>query len=139
MVKKKLDGTEIKVRKGTYWYYFNRIIQDAKVGDLFTLHFLQDEIFDRAAANGEVVAYPTRLQVQNLISRMNTQFGRTLIYDGTYYTKIRKERNDKRNPKQLTLTFPKKESKVTLKRASSDGPIELTFNSVEDLKNFLNL
>jgi hypothetical protein len=150
MIKKRVDGKEIKIKTNTVWYHFVKVIEEMRVGELKSAVQLQDLVTERIRRLNPSLNLPDRSQILNQISRYNNEFARVLVRNGNLYQKVRKGKSleafkekQKEEMKQGTLSFDEGESKrmkrnIQVFGKGFAGPIHLVFESFEELREFVN-
>lgn len=150
MIKKRVDGKEIKIKTNTVWYHFVKVIEEMRVGELKSAVQLQDLVTERIRQLNPSLNLPDRSQILNQISRYNNEFARVLVRNGNLYQKVRKGKSleafkekQKEEMKQGTLSFDEGESKrmkrnIQVFGKGFAGPIHLVFESFEELREFVN-
>jgi len=150
MIKKRVDGKEIKIKTNTVWYHFVKVIEEMRVGELKSAVQLQDLVTERIRQLNPSLNLPNRSQILNQISRYNNEFARVLVRNGNLYQKVRKGKSleafkekQKEEMKQGTLSFDEGESKrmkrnIQVFGKGFAGPIHLVFESFEELREFVN-
>jgi len=150
MIKKRVDGKEIKIKTNTVWYHFVKVIEEMRVGELKSAVQLQDLVTERIRQLNPSLNLPNRSQILNQISRYNNEFARVLVRNGNLYQKVMKGKSleafkekQKEEMKQGTLSFDEGESKrmkrnIQVFGKGFAGPIHLVFESFEELREFVN-
>ena len=150
MIKKRVDGKEIKIKTNTVWYHFVKVIEEMRVGELKSAVQLQDLVTERIRQLNPSLNLPDRIQILNQISRYNNEFARVLVRNGNLYQKVRKGKSlkafkekQKEEMKQGTFSFDEGESKrmkrnIQVFGKGFAGPIHLVFESFEELREFVN-
>ena len=152
MIKKRVDGKEIKIKTNTVWYHFVKVIEEMRVGELKSAVQLQDLVTERIRRLNPSLNLPDRSQILNQISRYNNEFARVLVRNGNLYQKVRKGKSleafkemQKEEPVQKTFHFDSDErDSKRMKRniqvfgKGFAGPIHLVFESFEELREFVN-